>query len=208
MFVNRFSEQIYYLMTFVIVSWLTIVMTNNTKQNRVTDSFGIRLRKAREQDGIRQEELSEYAGIGRSYISEVEHLRFEPEEKQKIPSGDTVRKIAKRLGVTTDWLLMMPGAPPSWDIEVAPVTFSEQAEMAAKLIDDLKTEEERNACLLAVRATIDHYAKRREEDRRYLLSLFKLAERFGGDELRLALERETGVTFGASRLLADSHTEK
>ena len=137
----------------------------------------------------------------------MERLRFEPEENQKIPSGDVVRKIARRLGVTTDWLLMMPGAPPSWDIGIAPVTFSEQAEMAAKLIDDLKTEEERTACLMAVRVTIDHYAKRREEDWRYLLSLFRSAERVGGEDLRLALERETGVTFSASRLI-ESHDTK
>ena len=80
--------------------------TKNVKQ-RVGDSFGVRLRTVREREGINQDELAKEVGVGQSYISEVERLRFEPEENQKIPSGDVVRKIARRLGVTTDWLLII-----------------------------------------------------------------------------------------------------
>ena len=51
-----------------------------------------RLREAREEKGISQEELSEKSGISRTTISELET------EKKEVTTNNTLEKIATALG--------------------------------------------------------------------------------------------------------------
>ena len=55
-------------------------------------AFGIYLRKTRLEAGMSQQALAELVSVDRSYISQIER-------NEKVPSTDTLRKIAKELNV-------------------------------------------------------------------------------------------------------------
>lgn len=64
----------------------------------------IRLR--RESRGVRQTELAQYAGVGHAYISKIEHGR-------ETPSEDVIERIATRLDLDVDELILMTGRVPA-----------------------------------------------------------------------------------------------
>jgi transcriptional regulator with XRE-family HTH domain len=64
----------------------------------MADSFGERLRKAREDRGLSQGELGQKAGLQPSAISHFESGR-------RSPSFDNLRRLADALSVTLDFLL-------------------------------------------------------------------------------------------------------
>ncbi len=61
-------------------------------------SLGNRIKSAREETGITQEELAENVGISRAAIARYESGEIEPKIKNLVA-------IAQRLNVTTDYLL-------------------------------------------------------------------------------------------------------
>ena len=63
--------------------------------------IGERIQQRREQLGLTQEELAEASGLRQSIISRLER------GTRKNPGADTVRRLAKTLGVTADWLIGM-----------------------------------------------------------------------------------------------------
>lgn len=60
--------------------------------------FHARLREERERLGLKQEDLAEVLGIGRSALSHYERGEREPDH-------GTLLNMARRFGVTTDYLL-------------------------------------------------------------------------------------------------------
>ena len=116
------------------------------------DSTGSRVAWARKQkmvhdaDGRRRpmngHELAAAVGVRNVYISQIEN-------NHRIPSRDVLQKIAEVLGVTVGFLLMETDIPQPASAEPeTPVYFSEEADAAAKLIDDVPPEKRRE--MLAV----------------------------------------------------------
>jgi transcriptional regulator with XRE-family HTH domain len=116
------------------------------------DSTGSRVAWARKQklvqdaDGRRRpmngHELAAAVGVRNVYISQIEN-------NHRIPSRDVLQKIAETLGVTVGFLLMETDIPqPAGVKPETPVYFSEEADAAAKLIDDVPPEKRRE--MLAV----------------------------------------------------------
>jgi transcriptional regulator with XRE-family HTH domain len=62
--------------------------------------FSDKLRNARREKKITQKELSEITGLHQKHIS-----KYEASQKEVKPRSDIVVKLAKALGVTTDYLL-------------------------------------------------------------------------------------------------------
>ena len=124
-----------------------------TDMNTYTnDSTGTRIAWARKQkmvqdaDGRRRpmngHELAAAVGVRNVYVSQIEN-------NHRIPSRDVLQKIAEVLGVTVGFLLMETDIPqPAGAEPETPVYFSEEADAAAKLIDDVPPEKRRE--MLAV----------------------------------------------------------
>lgn len=66
--------------------------------NKLMLSLGNRIKAAREETGITQEELAEHVGISRAAVARYESGEIEPKIKNLVA-------IAMRLNVTTDFLL-------------------------------------------------------------------------------------------------------
>jgi transcriptional regulator with XRE-family HTH domain len=62
------------------------------------ESFGVAVRRLREQQGWSQEELAEHSDLNRSYVGEIERGRV-------IPSIVTAQKLAGALQLNTSALL-------------------------------------------------------------------------------------------------------
>ena len=116
------------------------------------DSTGTRIAWARKQkmvqdaDGRRRQmnghELAIAVGVRNVYVSQIEN-------NHRIPSRDVLQKIAEVLGVTVGFLLMETDIPQPAGVEPeAPVYFSEEADTAARLIDDAPPDKRRE--MLAV----------------------------------------------------------
>jgi transcriptional regulator with XRE-family HTH domain len=124
-----------------------------TDMNTYTnDSTGTRIAWARKQkmvqdaDGRRRpmngHELAAAVGVRNVYVSQIEN-------NHRIPSRDVLQKIAEVLGVTVGFLLMETDIPQPAGVEPeAPVYFSEEADTAARLIDDAPPDKRRE--MLAV----------------------------------------------------------
>ena len=100
-----------------------------------------RLRMAREDAGLRQEELATILAerygvtVGRTYISELERNW----ESNKMPMSDVTAALAKALGVNGNWLLLiddsqeMPGSAPTRGI-------SPEGDAVAAVVDAMPQE--------------------------------------------------------------------
>lgn len=69
-----------------------------SNKNKLMLSLGNRIKAAREETGITQEELAEHVGISRAAVARYESGEIEPKIKNLVA-------IATRLNVTTDYLL-------------------------------------------------------------------------------------------------------
>lgn len=105
------------------------------KQKQVIDSDG----RCRPMNG---HELAAAVGVRNVYVSQIEN-------DHRIPSRDVLLKIAEVLGVTVGFLLMETDVPQPVSAEPeTPVYFSEEADAAAQLIDDVPPDKRRE--MLAV----------------------------------------------------------
>jgi transcriptional regulator with XRE-family HTH domain len=112
-------------------------------------TMGKRLRILREERGLNQTELARLmdgigAGVDPSYLSQIE-------SDAKMPRLPVLVAIARALGTTTDYLLLLSDdpAPPQAQAEPeTPVFFSAEADEAARLIDAMP--EARRAEVLAL----------------------------------------------------------
>ena len=91
------------------------------------DTVGKRIRVLRQDVGYNQQDLAEQltrhgVSIGASYISELERT-------DRIPSGQVLAALARALGTTADYLLMLTDdpVPPGETDEEPPETLREQA---------------------------------------------------------------------------------
>ncbi len=99
------------------------------------NTFGKRARALREDLGLRQEdlirEMERRAGVkvGQTYISELERT-------EKYPNGDVVAAIARVLGTSADYLLLITDDPePADGKQKAGISW--EAEQVADMIDQL-----------------------------------------------------------------------
>jgi len=67
----------------------------------IVDRVGLRIRIAREERGLSQEELGTLAGLHRAYIGQIER-------GEKNIGLKNLERIAKALDVETRWLLDVP----------------------------------------------------------------------------------------------------
>jgi transcriptional regulator with XRE-family HTH domain len=100
--------------------------------------IGRRIRQARNAKGLTQKALGKLAGVSESAVSQWESGKIE-----KI-QGPTLRKLARALGVSIDWILDGEGAPDmiqddrpggqDWDYltEAQRIEFVEQIRKAAE----------------------------------------------------------------------------
>jgi len=84
---------------------------------------GSRIRKLREQQDLRQQELAQRAGVSLSFLSEIEN-------DKRNPSGRVLLQIASALGTTMDYLLKgrEPQPPPTREPVQIPPELAEAAE--------------------------------------------------------------------------------
>lgn len=108
-----------------------------------TDSTGSRIAWARKQHRMSGHDLARAVGVRNVYISQIEN-------DHRIPSRQVLQQIAEALGVTVGFLLMETDTPQpaGAESEPGPVYFSEEADAAARLVDDAPPEE--RARMLAV----------------------------------------------------------
>lgn len=124
------------------------------KKRGQLDTFGKRARQLRIDMDMRQEDLINAMDsrcgvkIGQSYISELERA-----EEDRRPSGDVAVAIATVLGTSTDYLFGLNADPePPTDKEKAGVT--EEAELAADMIDTVRDVQRRQGILEVVRLLV------------------------------------------------------
>jgi len=115
--------------------WVTI---EGMAKLRKLDTFGGRLRMAREDAGLNQEQLTALLAerygvtIGRSYISELERSW----EANKMPMADVLAAIASALNVNGNWLLLLDDNPDLPEPD-AGHGVSVEAQEIANLVDAL-----------------------------------------------------------------------
>ena len=63
--------------------------------------IGQRIQRRRQQLGWTQEDLARESGVPQSAISRIE------QGQRKNPGADVIRRLARSLGVTSDWLIGM-----------------------------------------------------------------------------------------------------
>lgn len=148
------------------------------------DTLGKRVRILRLDLDMRQNDLESKlkehgADIGQSYISVLEN-------SDRIPSGEVVAALAKALGTTTDYLLLLTDNPLRPEDESG-ANISEDSEEILRLYDRLSPGRRRDLIRQA-----DMWL--REEDEDYLLELFRdLLDRY----------RAEGIEADAERIISD-----
>lgn len=74
----------------------------STEKNQISDIFSAKLKEARKRQGKSQTHIAEIAGVGQSAVSAWEEGSS---GSSVVPTGLELRRIAKDLRVTVDWLL-------------------------------------------------------------------------------------------------------
>lgn len=87
--------------------------------------LGERLKETRELGGISSRELGSLAGTSETYPSLIES------GERKQVGADAVAKFARVLGVTTDFLILGVGKPPTKKQVIAAITAAKARQAAA-----------------------------------------------------------------------------
>ena len=74
------------------------------KKIDIVSVFGARLREARNDKNLKQQELADMSGIALSTLSAYENTKLPQNDKGKAPSIYTAYKMSEALGVSLDWL--------------------------------------------------------------------------------------------------------
>lgn len=91
------------------------------------DSIGLRLKTKRKAAGLTQGELGAAAGVSKQAISAIESGATQS------PEAKTIEPIARRLGLSTRWLLTGRGPEQSNETEVAPNPAADLASQSQRL---------------------------------------------------------------------------
>jgi transcriptional regulator with XRE-family HTH domain len=146
-----------------------------------TKTLGNRILLSRRDLGLKQEELASRAGVSRAYITNIEQGRA------KNVGIDVIFAIARELGVTVPYLLGLS------DEEVAQaagapavgVGISEEAEEAARIIDNLASLAQRKYCLDMIRMFVGYG---RDIEREWTGEIATLSEQVGPEAAHLVSE--------------------
>lgn len=152
------------------------------------NTFGKRVSVLRRDRGWTQDELTDRLSkygvtVRNTWISTLERARI-----NKLPSTDVVVALAKTLGTTTDYLLMLTDDP-ALAGNHEPTYISPQADEAARLIDGLTDPTWRDYCIVAIKEVVEEY----DERQKALVALARQLERLranGATELAAHIERE------------------
>ncbi len=119
------------------------------------DTTGRRIKAVREHEGLTQIALAEKLGIRQAYMSQLEN-------DKSIAPADLLATIAQVLDVSADYLLLL-----SDDAERQPTPelpgISPEAEEAARLVDSLRTDAQRQYCIVMLREFVTYREKANEE---------------------------------------------
>lgn len=145
---------------------------------------GKRVNRLREDLGLRQVDLAQTVGVRQNYISAIE-------VGTAMPNADIMAKIAKALGTTLDFIMMLSDDPlPAKDAQ-QPTRLADEAEEAANIIDAMPPKW-RTRVIEAVRRLNDDYAEHVQQNHTITL-LLESIEKEKGKEARLALMRRLGL---------------
>lgn len=152
------------------------------------NTFGKRVRVLREDRGWTQEQLADAlrqydVSVRNTWISTLEKART-----NKLPATDVVVALARALGTTTDYLLMMTDDASSIKSH-EPMHISEEADVAARLIDELRDPTWRGYCVEAVRDIRQEYDKRNADLIRIAHIIANMRAK-GATELAAHIERQ------------------
>ena len=159
------------------------------------NTLGKRVRLLRQDAGISQKELVQRLAnkygirISRGYMSQIE-------SQGKIPSSEVIVALAKELGTTTDYLLLLTDNPfpPSDNVEY----MSEEADEVARIVDELPPAKRRELLEIARTMRKMSLEEQRElqRDMEELRQILDEIEAVGGpqavEKILDALEKITG----------------
>lgn len=152
--------------------------------SRFSNTTGKRAKLLRMDLGLRQGDVAEMVGIRHPYLSEIESDKARP-------TADVIAKLAQALHTTTDYLLLLTDDP-KVPQDAEPTHISEEAEQAARMIDEMSDKEIRAQALRAVTGIHAHYSERVQKER-LVRDLLNLIERSNGVEFRRDVERRMGL---------------
>lgn len=125
---------------------------------RFFDTMGKRMRILREDKGLNQTELAQRmaalgVGVDPSYLSQIE-------SDAKLPRLPVFAGIARALGTTTDYLLLLADdpTPPGAPMPETPCYFCEEADAAAQAIDAMQHPALRRLALRLVLSVAEYMA--------------------------------------------------
>lgn len=151
---------------------------------QLLDTTGKRVERLRKDRGMNQVELARAVNVRQNYISAIER-------DVATPSAEVMAGIARALETTLDFLMLLTdNAELPKDGE--PTRISEEAEQAARLIDEMADTEARALALNAVTGIHSQYSERAQKER-LVRDLLGLIEASNGIAYRRDIERRLGL---------------
>lgn len=151
---------------------------------QLLDTTGKRVERLRKDRGMNQVELARAVNVRQNYISAIER-------DVATPSAEVMAGVARALETTLDFLMLLTDNPELLD-DAEPTAWSEEAEQAARMIDEMSDKEIRAQALRAVTGIHAHHSERVQKER-LVRDLLNLIERSNGVEFRRDVERRMGL---------------
>lgn len=136
------------------------------------NTTGKRVERLRKDRHWTQKQLSAAADVRQSYISGIEN-------DTASPSAEIMARVAKALGTSLDFLVMISDNPVVKE-DSEPEFFSPEADEAARIIDGIKSQEWRVVMLDAVKRTAAEWAAIQRQDREWSIMLDQIEAAGGG----------------------------
>lgn len=139
------------------------------------NSVGERLRIARDRAGLSLGQVHQYEGIQKGHLSEMER-------GLKMPTAETIMRLARRYRVSADYLLGLTDDPSPASERKLPAFGVELLEIARRLSPDRREE------LVRIGEVLLELSEERAEHLRAYDRMMELVEEVGGMEAVEALE--------------------
>lgn len=161
---------------------IAVKFTSKEFMTELLNTLGKRTERLRKDKSWRQSDLAKAVSVRQNYISAIEN-------DTATPSAELMAAIAKALDTTLDFLMLLTdNSERPQDAE--PTFISEEAEKAARLIDELLPTERQQALAALEEIRKEHDV--RMERRKLFEYMFGLIRDLGGPEYVQQVEREIG----------------
>lgn len=154
-------------------------------------TFGKRARLLRQDLHITQKGLAKLLEEHGVFVQNTWVSELEGSEENRFPSVDVVVAFAKALGTTTDFLLMLSDDPLPPKNQHQATHLSDEAEEAARIIDDMPPKW-RERVIDVVRRTNEDYAEHSRQNEA-IFTLLESIEKKLGPEAKIELMRRLGL---------------